>query len=363
MLYRLNTILPRKNYTADAVELIDIDIIDPISQILFTHEVNNVSSGLGATGHPIRCISKIELVDGSTVLESLSGQEAQAVDFYHRGKEPSNLMLYMDGIYSEVVAAINFGRFLYDPLLAWDPKKFTNPQLKVTIDLDGGGCNATDGYLTVIAHIFDEKKISPVGFLMTKEVKQYTLANGSHEYTELPRDFPYRQLFLRAQRYGTGPEDQIDTVKISEDADKRVPLNHTMKQILRNVAAGWGTYKESIIMSGGTSAHYYYCTPCNWPKFAGAGWRNTANIGSAAFYGGDGGRFQRIMDTYAGNVQAHIEGYAPHAVVPLLPKFSDDLTDVYDVSKIGDLKLDVLAGSSVGTDQTAEIITQQLKKY
>ena len=364
MNYRLATILERTNYAVDKTEIIDIDVIDPISQLLLTLETDNVDSGLGSTAHPIRGISKIELVDGSDVLWSLNGPEAQGLSFYERLKEAYSLMIYMTGMNSEIVIPINFGRHLFDPEYAFNPTKFTNPQLKITVDVGAGGCKSTSLYLTVIAQLFDEKAVSPLGFLSAKEVKDYTLADSAHEYTDLPTDRPYRFLFLRPQRYGTGPEDQIDTVKISEEVDKRIPLNHTMKQILRNVVAQWPSYKEAIIMSGGTTLNqYYHCTPCHWPRFAGAGWRDSANIGPEAFFEGDGGRFKRLMDTYAGNVQAMIEGYAPHAMIPLLPPPSEDPMDWWDVSPIKSLKLDVKAGSSVGTAQTAQVVIQQLRSY
>jgi len=365
MNYRLATILERTNYQVNKTEIIDIDVLDPISQILLTLETDNVDSGLGSTGHPVRGVSKIELIDGSDVLWSLNGAEAAALNFYERLKEAYSLLLYMTGINSEVVIPINFGRRLFDPEYAFDPPKFKNPQLKITMAVGAGGCKSTSLYLTVLAHIFDEKAVAPKGFLSAKEVKDYTLADSAHEYTDLPTDRPYRFLFIRPQRYGTGPEDQIDTVKISEEVDKRIPLNHTMKQILRNMVAQWPIYREAIIMSGGISTDYmnYHCAPCHWPRFAGAGWRKAANIGPEAFFEGDGGRFTRLMDTYAGNVQAMIEGYAPHAMIPLLPPPSEDPEDWWDVTPISSLKLDVKAGSSVGTAQTAQVVVQQLREY
>ena len=361
---RMATILERTNYAADKTEIIDIDVVDPISQLLLTLETDNNSSGLGSTAHPVRGISKIELVDGSDVLWSLNGAEAHGLNFYETLKEAYEKMRYMDGMNSEIVIPINFGRRLFDPEYAFDPAKFTNPQLKVSMDVGAGGCLSTSLYLTVMAQLFDQKSIAARGFLSAKEVKNYTLADSAHEYTDLPTDRPYRFLFLRPQRYGTDPADQIDTVKISEDVDKRIPLNHTMSQILRNMVAQWPTYREGIIMSGGlTLNQYYHCTPCHDVEMAGAGWRNAAGIGAEAFFLADGGYFKRLTETYAGNVQALLKGYAPHAMIPLLPPPSDNPADWWDVSQIKNLKLDVKAGSSVGTAQTAQIVIQQLRSY
>jgi hypothetical protein len=364
MNYRLATILAREQHTADTTKVIDIDLQDPISQLSVTYEPDNNGSGANATAHPAKCIEKIELVDGSDVLFSLSGQEAQAVDFYDRNKVNPSIMCYLSGMYSEMVFNMNFGRHLWDEMYAFDPRKFTNPQLKITLNIDGGGDEANDGYLTVLAHTFDQRGISPVGFLMNKELKAFTLANSSHEYTDLPTDYPYRQIFLRAQRYGTGPEYQIDIVKLTEDSDKKIPLQHTMSQILRNVVQQWDPYEEWILVaSNTTTGEYYYCTPAYWPGFSNSQWRAAAVAVGTSQYEGDGGRFKHSASTVNLNVDVHCRGWAPHAVVPLLPKFGEDAALWYDVSNLGSLKLDVLGGSGVGTAQTAEIITQQLRKY
>lgn len=361
--YRLATIWPRQQYTADKAEIIDVDVADPLSQIVVTYEPDNNPSGGDVTAHPAKCISKIELVDGSDVLFSLSGQEAQGIDFYHNEKVPPNILSYPNGIYSEMIFNMNFGRYLWDPLLAFDPKKFVNPQLKITIDIDGGGDESNDGYLTVLAHAFDQKTISPAGFLMAKRAKQYTLAGGGHEYTDLPLDYPYKQLFLMAQRYGTGPEYQIDEVKLSEDQDKKIPLNHTMFQILRHLASQYPAWEEWILASGTTAGMSLYCTPCYWPTFQSTQWRVTPVDAHQACYEGDGGRFKFKTLTGAPNCIINARGWAPHAIVPLLPKFGLDPASWYNVSKLGNLKLDVKGGSSVGTSQTAEILTQQYRKY
>lgn len=362
MFYRLATILAVETHTADITKVIDIDVKDPISQLVITYEPTSVGSA-SPNGHPALCISLIELIDGSDVLFSLSGVEAQAADFYHNKREPPNILFYTNGNKSEAIFNLNFGRFLYDPLYAFDPKKFTNPQLKITIDIDGGAIAPVTGDLTVLAHLFDEKPITPVGFFMHKEIKSYTLTNSAHEYTDLPTDYTYRKLFFRAQRYGTGPEYQIDTLKLSEDTDKRVVINHTMFQILRALQGQTPPYREWIIGWGTTSATNFYCTPTYWPAFAGALWRTATTPAGLCFYSGDGGRFSETQEGAGPNWQAICEGWAPHGVIEIPFGLQDEPADWYNVSNIGNLKLDVKGTSSVGSSQTAEIFLQQLRPY
>jgi len=356
------TIHERQQYTADKSEIIDINLDDPISQLVLTYEPTNGNQAYG-DGHPARCISKIELIDGADVLFSLSGQECQAADFYHSKNVTPSIILFTNGMNSEQIYNINFGRYLYDEMLALNPNKHTNLQLKVTMDINGGGSLVAGGYLTIMGHVFDEKKISPKGFLMHKEIKSYVLSSASHEYTDLPVDYPYRKLFVRAQRYGTGPEYQIDTIKLSENVDKKIVLNHSMFQILRAIASQTPPYREWIIGPGTTTANYFYCTPTYWPAFAGSLWRSVTTPSGLCFYEGDGGRFKEVQEGAGVNWQCHVQGWAPHGVVEIPFGKQDSVDDFYDVRKVAKLKLDVKGGSSVGTSQTSEIFLQQFRSY
>lgn len=362
MNYRLATILAREAHAADTTKVVDIDIKDPISQIQVIYECTNGGAAF-STGHPVRCVTKIEIVDGSEVLFSLSGAEAQAADYYHNQRETASVVLYLNGMNSEQIMNINFGRFLLDPLLALDPAKFSNLQLKITLDVDAGGSASAGGYLTVLANIFDEKEISPVGFLMHKEIKSYTMAAASHEYTDLPIDYPYRKLFLRAQTYGAGPEYRLGNVKLSEDADKKVPLNHTGFQLLRMLTGQIKPYREGILLPGAAAAQHFHCTPSYWPVFAATGWRAAIGGGDKNCFEGDGGRFQFVQTAGGPNAQVLVEGWAPHGVIEIPFGRQNEIDDWYNVSGIGNLKLDIEGHAAVGAAQTAQIFLQQKRTY
>ena len=180
MKYRLAQLFAQKSYTADATETIDIDVADPISQLIIELGVVNVGS-VAPTAHAIACLTKVELVDGSDVLFSLSGYEAEAADIYHNGMLRANYNPYLDGMECQRFVGINFGRKLWDPMLAFDPKQFRNPQLKLTLDINAGGNAPVTNKLRVWANLFDEKVISPQGFLMHKLIKSYSMGSASAE--------------------------------------------------------------------------------------------------------------------------------------------------------------------------------------
>lgn len=362
MKYRIATILDAENHTADTTKVIDLNLTDPVSQLVIIYKPMNGAEG-ASQAHPAACITKIELVDGSDVLFSLTGQEAQAADWYHRKQEPFGLLWYLEDNASEMCYNINFGRFLYDPLLAFDPTKFTNPQLKISIDINGGGCNCDSGYLTVLAHIFDEKAVTPEGFLMHKEIKDYTLASEAHEYTDMPTDYPYRKMFAKILAAGLGTEYCFGNIKLSEDNDKRIPVNHSIGEILHMIVGQTRPYREWIITHGTTGFRYYHNTCAYFSLGVSCGWTAAATPQAANVYDADGGRF-RILSTGAGANQGIIfEGHCPHGVIEIPFGLQEDPADWYDVSKLGSLRLDLLSANAMSDSYSCQIFLQQLRKY
>lgn len=362
MNYRLATLLAQTDYAADKTEIIDINVADPISEIVIKYSPYNTAQTEG-TAHPIACLTKIELVDGSDVLFSLNGHEAQALDIYHHRKLRSQWFHYLDNNYTDMVVGINFGRYLWDTEFAFDPKKFTNPQLKVTIDLDAGAAAPDAGRMEIYALLFDDKEVTPSGMLIAKEVVNYTLADSAHEYVDMPTDHAWRKMLIRAQRYGTEPNQQLANIKLSEDQDKRVVFDHKHSALVRTLGNAGPMIREHIILGVSTASKNFYCTASARVNGMIQTWATAVTAASAqAFYDGDGGRF-KIRSTVAGNVQALINGWIPHATLEIPFGLQDDPADWYDMAKIGSIRADITGASSVGTSQTCQVFLQQLRKY
>lgn len=362
MNYRLVTLHELESYSVDTTEIIGIKVTEPISNLVI--QLSPTAQGEVMTAHPIACLEKIELIDGSDVLFSLSGYEAQAVDIYHnKGIVRSPYVRGMAGSGGDHFVGINFGRYLWDPELAFDPKKFTNPQLKIKLDIDGGGNTPTGNDLKVWASVFDEKAITPIGFLMHKEIKDYALAASAHEYTNLPTDHPYRKLFLRAARPGTEPGQIISNVKLSEDMDKRVPYNHSAGSILRVIAMTFPEVVEHWFKSFGNTQDNIFCIPSTRVSAFGNPWRETVSGQNVAcFFDGDGGRLRCIADATT-DFQVFIRGYLPHCTWEIPFGMPDVIEDWYDVAKVESLRLDVTAGADALATDSAQIFLQQLRRY
>lgn len=359
MNYRHVKLLDLKTIDADGTEKIDIDLADPISQIILDLRVKN---GLEAssTAHPVESVSKIEIVDGSEVLFSLTGRCAQALDIYNNGNHPRGGMLnYLQNTETEHHIALDFGRYLYDPVLALDPKKFRNPQLKITHAYQAGGMNPSECKLAVYAEVFDEKTIVPMGFLMAKEIKSWSGTATEHEYTDLPTDYTYRKLLLQAWKSDKPPNWVMDWIKLTEDQDKRVLFNERYRNLMYYMGRKNAYVNETFYASGSTTAHNRHVVPCMDVLGSVTQWRAALVQSAVAMYGGDGGLLTVDCES-VNNVNGIVGGFAPHAVLCI--PFGDqmDTGDWYDVEKIGSLKLDITDGQ---TSTTSKIFLQQLKRY
>lgn len=359
MNYRLATILAAEAANSAATKTIDIDVQDPISQLIVQMKATN--NGTTPTAHPAKIITKIELVDGSDVLFSLNGYEIQALDFYHQGKPPLNILSYFDDTQVVPLMNLNFGRWLYDPQLALDPKKFSNLQLKITHDLALGGCVPDTATLEVVAHIFDQKTVSPLGFLMAKQHYSYTLEDAAYEYIDLPTDWPIRQMIIQSLSVDKMPFEQFNEVRISEDNDKKIPVDNRVSDLLKYLIGKYGPFVETIQGITNIVAVPFFITPTYEVNAVVSGYAGSnAYFNASALYGGD---IDIAANADGANMQAVIKGYAPHGALAIPFGIQEDLADWYDVTRLGSLKLRIKAGTTVGDPSTAQVLLQQLRRY
>lgn len=137
--YRVATILAEESATTAATKTIDLDMVNPISRLHVVYKPTNVSPVTSMTGHQALCLPKVELVDGSDVIFSCDGMGLRAAAFYGTGEPFNDVLSFNSSDECMFEAPIYFGRKLYDPELALDPKRFKNLQLKITHDKSLGG--------------------------------------------------------------------------------------------------------------------------------------------------------------------------------------------------------------------------------
>jgi len=358
MNYRLYKFHARTQYAADTTVVIDLKMVDPISVIMLMFEM--YKSGVVQVAHPLAAVTKIELVDGSDVLFSLDGFEAEALDWYdNKGKFRSNYNYALTGGTVTRCVGLNFGRWLWDSEWALDPKRFTNPQLRITLDIDAWAVTGTDVYITGFAALFDQKVITPRGFLMSKEVKKWTMASSTHEYTDLPLDYPYRGIYFRPYLLGTEPNQCVSNIKLSEDQDKKIPYDLGSDDILRAIVNMYPEIEETWWFSLDTSNRYLFITPTTRVTAVGEVWAAAAVAQDPAFYDGDGGRLKTIAAASPSNTQIHVRGYVPHCVYEIPCGMKDDPNDWYNVRTLGSLRADITGAASA----TGYLFLQQAREY
>ena len=357
MNYRHAEIMAAEDLGEAGTKIIGIDLSDIISRMTVLFQP--VGGSTTILGHPVLGISKVELIDGSEVLHSLSGKEGQALNIFDTKNPVVQEIDYRVGGTPLIYYNLDFGRWLWDEQLAFDPKKFVNPQLKITWDEDAYDDGVDSHAFMVYGHVFDEKAVSPVGFLMAKEIKSYTGASGSYEYTDIPTDYVLRKLILQGELAGSGVRAVIEDIRLSEDNDKRIPIDgdiHELRSFLDPMVPDAVDIVRGTIAASST---IQYCTPHNLAVVS----PNTQVVDEAIRVGPcSGGRFTAKMQTTEGVVEFQIRGKNPHGCICLPFGNQDVIEDWYDVTKLGSLKLRINGGTGAASS-TTNIVTQQLRRY
>jgi len=242
---RDGVILYQQTEKDTAVEIQDINIVDPISAFYIEVECTN-----GATSNKGNFISdiitKVEVVDGAEVLHSLNFSELEALYFYKTGKMPVMFPSEWGGGLQRHGVYLLFGRYLWDPLYNFDPTKYRNPQVKITFNKAAiraagvaGFADADNIKLTLVAKIMQGVPAA-AQFLMAKEIDSFTSAALGDKRIDLPVDYPYAMLLIRAYQQGYDIDETISGLKITCDTDKYIPLDRKVKQLDAEVQAAFG---------------------------------------------------------------------------------------------------------------------------
>lgn len=211
---------------------------DPISAIRLTFVGTN-----GATyckdNRLNDVITKIEIVDGSDQLLSLTLKEAQALEFRRKGKMPFMRPGEKASGGQEESCLLLFGRFLWDPEFYLDLTKFKNPTLKITTNIAAVAAAGATAFLagslkvTVDLHVIEEGAAPASAFMMAKNIRGFTSATSGDEPTALPIDYPYVGLMVRAFTAGNDVDENLSHLKINCDTGKFIPLDKKVKDIYK----------------------------------------------------------------------------------------------------------------------------------
>lgn len=208
---------------------IPINLKDPIMDLYIRMYATNGGTS-NISNSIIDVLDNVSVIDGSDVLFSLDAEEIMALSYYHY-KE--SISMGIDERLSQVqstVFKIPFGIGRYHPELALDPKRFANPTIVLTWDLENVRAVGADAFLTntlyvsIMADVIDKAPVAPTGFLMHKQIREYKNKANSWEPTVLPVDYPYRTLFVRSFLKNVCPKTLTDKAKHDLNEDKYIPF-------------------------------------------------------------------------------------------------------------------------------------------
>jgi len=368
MLYRNIELYHELGLDDTGTKIIDLRTTDPVSAIRLDFKGSN-----GATSNKENwlndVVTKIEIVDGSDQLLSLSMKEAQALQFYNTGKTP-----YMrceergGGSYNEQVL-LQFGRFLWDPEYYLDLAKFTNPQLKISTDEDAIRAMGDAGYVsgslkcTINLHTIQEGAEAAKGFMMQKETYSFTTAASGDEHIDMPRDYPYVGLLLRAYKSGNDISENISELKFSCDAGRFVPIDKKVSDIYRMNEEDLGPVelRMQLYRKDGETVHH----PLQQDPVATLQGDEHNNLYQCIYQWS--GQFELHIEDDTGAavtteewIRAVIKGSCLHSTVYLPFGLLSDPATYFDPKAWSDIDL-VL--TQAAADATAQVVLQQLRSY
>jgi len=359
MKYRTVVIHAEENLGTSGTKIIPIRVRDPITSLDLITRLT-IGGAKRLAPYP-SVISKLEIVDGSDVLLSLSGTEIIALSVLEGHLLVNGCATNLQDSTRTFRFRINFGRFDRDPILVFDPTKFLNPQLKITYDCTTVEANATPFYVAVVAECFDEKVISPVGFLRMTEYHSYVGTADTFAYIDLPVDLDIRKLYLQTKNFGRGVPENLHSVKLSEDNDKRVPFDLEAEQWSHKEAMEFGSAEQLIFATCGgfTDDPFYHIAGDQEVVFGTCTAVQQAII--AQTQSGCGGSFVGADTTAI--VTGVAKGHIPYLVHCYAFGDQMDIDDWYKLAgKVESLRFRIKAGAQ-GDDVTFNTILQQLRRY
>lgn len=359
MNYRNTEILAAKTLTGSGTETIDLNVAQPISRLTLQWIVTKTQVGMNS--YPHKDITKIELVDGSDVLHSLDGGQNQALCIFDRKCPSMNHGQYINANSQRSLYGIDFGRFLYDPILAFDPSRFKNAQLKITFDSDVSDDGVASGTLQIWADVFDEKIISPVGFLMAREHYSRTPPAAGYYEIALPTDYILRRMLVQGYRSAYEPWYQVSEARLDEDNLKRILFDYDL-ELYYQLRKGIDPPVEEavVVQSAGAGTAFYGQATDYWAALI----LNGQDAGDEAGIGASGkGGYNLVAPGGSSQLQGVQRGWLPNHCFNF--PFGDPtlIDDWYDVSKVGSLRLRLEAGTGGAASGTVALILQQLRKY
>jgi len=361
---RLATIQAPMDLGATGTRVMDIDAQGQISAIDIRWRCTNVTVSV-MLNWIFACISKIEVVDGSKVLASLSSAELFALDYYNNGKLPHYYAGMAVGAPFEFAARLNFGRYLWDKEFALRPEMYNNLQLRVTWDEDACNTGVVVNSFAAYAHVDDTPADGGAyGFLLTKEVKTFAMAGAAHEYTKLPVDGDHRLTMVYGYSADHDVSDLIDNFKLDMNSGSTVIHDQSVED---NIILSDKIAVEQIVGCGDevvTAKDIYSCFGEKnrlTIEYDATAHVTAQTLFALGIYTGPFCNMAASVDIQADFYK--VQGSVPGCCVPIFHGDPSDPESWMKVSTSDELRADILGLAASDNGDTCAIVTQQLVRY
>lgn len=348
-------------------KIIDLRTTEPLSAIRLNFLGTN-----GATYNKDNrlndVVTKIELVDGSDQLLSMTLKEAQALEFRRTGKMPFMRIGESASGSQDESCLLLFGRSPWDPEYYLDLTKFLNPQLKITTNIAAIAAAGATAFLpgslkvTIDLLTMPEGAVAAKGFMMAKNMYAFTSGASGDEHVDMPLDYPYVGLLIRAFFAGNDVDENISRLKINCDAGKFIPIEKYTKDIYKaeEQDRGPGELRYQVFRKhGDTVTHDLNHDPeislvtTAISHVASVGWSWSSQF--ALILGDANG------DPVAAEELIHliIKGSCPHSTIHLPFGLRADPTSYFDPKLYGDIDLILTQAAA----SAVSIVLEQLRPY
>jgi hypothetical protein len=303
-------------------------------------------------------VSKLEVLDGSDVLHSLSFRQEQARNYFLTGRLPfQQLNSKLGGVVIEE-ADIYFGRFLGDREFYLDTSRFSNAQLALTHALTisaTAGFATGSGYLTVIARLIEEGALPCRGFIMSKQADAYTTLGSGYRTTDLALKNDYQSLMFGALETTIEPDVDISNYKLTLDDDRFIPFNLSATQILEENVRRLPAARQRMNFLNDTAVTWLsdiYGRVSGWMGPIGG----TAKGGVSTVTAEQLVAYMTTGDT--ASLFLNVRGYCPHS---FLEWAFGDGRETDDYLKVAGLSKAELIGTDAAAGGAYTVVTNQVR--
>lgn len=321
-------------------------------------------------------ITKIEIVDGGTVIQSLSGNEIKGLSMIRGDRDLASPETNDNAVEGHDDFRLVLGGFYNGTNYAPDFASFSNPQIKISWDhsLTTGKRGASYDAdaapaqkFTVLAKVLRDSRSYRNGYVKSSELYTWTAAASTVTQVEIPRGENLLGLGIEAGYAAKEYTDCVNKVKLDFDNGNWIPLEFYADEV---IASQKLYYKEPFDVSFMMDAinnkvidtHMGYTSNVNIGTTAAAG-RTAPYLGMHQGVGTMGLLDVATPTAITTYEQVYVEaaGWCPYGIwYAPMSKILDGESDVIDTTQFSRIILENTTGAAVSTSSTPAVIAEYL---